>query len=177
MRSKLKAEKAPLGAILFLSCAVLGFLLWWIFFKETLSSNLPFLKTLPLVNSILNFATATCLLFAYKAIKRGNKKLHVTFISVALVLSAAFLVSYLVYHHFHGDTKFMKEGLIRIIYFFILISHIIFSIIQIPLILTTLYFAYVKNWDSHRKIARPTFFVWEYVSVTGVLVYILLYRI
>ena len=94
----------------------------------------------------------------------------------ALGLSAAFLVSYLIYHTFHGDTPFLGEGWIRPVYFFILISHVGLSAVMLPLILITLYFALTGKLNLHPKVARYTLPLWLYVSVTGVLVYLLLHQ-
>ena len=94
----------------------------------------------------------------------------------ALTFSAIFLVSYLIYHTFHGDTPYKEEGWVRYLYFFILISHVLLSVIVLPLILTTVFFAATRNFSSHSKIAIITFPVWLYVSITGVLVYLMLYR-
>ena len=92
----------------------------------------------------------------------------------ATFTSALFLVSYITYHHFHGDTKFVAVGTIRPIYFGILISHILLSAIQVPLILSTLYLALTRKFVKHKKIARITFPIWLYVSVTGVVIFIML---
>ena len=92
----------------------------------------------------------------------------------ATFTSACFLISYIAYHHYQGDTKFMGLGIIRPIYFFILITHILLSIVQVPLILTTLYLAAAKNFVRHRKVARVTLPIWLYVSVTGVLIFVIL---
>jgi putative membrane protein len=92
----------------------------------------------------------------------------------ALVLSALFLISYLTYHHFQGDTRFLATGLIRPIYFFILISHIILSVAVLPMVLITVFHALRGRFSNHKKIARYTFPVWLYVSVTGVLVFLML---
>jgi len=92
----------------------------------------------------------------------------------AVGVAGVFLASYIVYHHFHGDTRFGGQGLIRPVYFFILITHITGSIVALPLVLTTLFFAGTKRFERHRKLARVTFPVWLYVSVTGVAVFFFL---
>ncbi len=89
----------------------------------------------------------------------------------ALGSSAIFLVSYLTYHYFHGDTRFLGAGVVRIFYFSILISHIIFSIVQVPLILLTLWFAHNQNWIKHKQTAKITFPIWLFVSFSGILVF------
>ena len=107
------------------------------------------------------------------AIVKGNEARHKAFMISALGFSALFLVSYLFYHHFHGDTPFLAEGIIRPIYFAILISHIGLTFFVLPLILVTVYFALTRQLPSHKKIAKWTFPLWMYVSVSGVLIYIL----
>ena len=94
----------------------------------------------------------------------------------ALTFSFLFLASYLTYHTFHGDTLYEGEGLMRIFYFFILISHIFLSAVVLPMILTTVYFAATGNFAKHLRIARITLPLWLYVSVTGVLIYLILYH-
>lgn len=94
----------------------------------------------------------------------------------AVLVAAVFLASYVVYHHYHGDTRFQGEGLVRPVYFFVLVSHILFSIVGLPLVLTTLYLALTRRFDRHRRLARLTFPVWLYASITGVLVFWLLTR-
>ena len=96
------------------------------------------------------------------------------FMLSATIFSALFLASYITYHYFHGDTKFPAHGLIRPIYFFILITHITLSMTALPLIFATLWYALGSQFRFHRRIARWTFPVWLYVSVTGVIVYAVL---
>lgn len=158
-----------------ISLVIFAFLVWWIYGRETAdSSGLAWVSALPYLNSGLNSLTAILLCFGVAAIKKGNKILHRNIMITAGVVSALFLVSYLTYHHFQGDTKFMGTGLVRPVYFFILISHIILSMIQVPLILGTFYLAFTKKWATHKKVAKVTFPIWLYVSVTGVLVFIFL---
>jgi putative membrane protein len=101
---------------------------------------------------------------------------HKRFMLTATVFSTLFLVSYITYHFFHGDTIFRGHGWIRPAYFFILISHIGLSIVALPVILATLWYALGNQFQIHRRIARWTFPIWLYVSVTGVIVYVLLKR-
>ena len=122
----------------------------------------------------LNALAGTCLILGFLAIRNKRPETHKRFMFTALAFSALFLVSYLTYHHFHGDTKFMATGIIRPIYFFILITHIILSIAVLPMVLITVFHALRGRFENHRKIARFTFPVWLYVSVTGVLVFIIL---
>ena len=131
-------------------------------------------SSLPVVNATLNSFTAICLIAGYRAIRHGEVLRHRRWMSTALVFSALFLLSYVTYHHFHGDTPFTGEGPIRTAYFFVLVSHILTSMLALPLVLTTVYFAASARYEQHRRLARWTLPVWLYVSVTGVLVFWLL---
>jgi putative membrane protein len=94
----------------------------------------------------------------------------------ALFFSACFLTGYLIYHYHHGSTKFPDLGWIKTIYLLILIPHIILAAVMVPMIGATFYFAFTENFDKHRKIARLTFPIWMYVSVTGVIIFLMLYH-
>jgi putative membrane protein len=157
-----------------LSASVFAFLFWLIYFKEAATASGDWVSYLPALNAILNSITATLLVLGYNFIKKGKKEAHIKTMLLAVGTSALFLVSYILYHHFKGDTKFLAEGIIKYLYFFILISHILLSMIQVPLIFTTLFFAFKKNHIKHKKVARWTFPIWLYVSVTGVLIYVFL---
>jgi putative membrane protein len=91
--------------------------------------------------------------------------------------SALFLISYLTYHYYHGDTRFLGEGIVRPFYFAILISHVVLAIVIVPLVLVTLYRAVKLDFIRHRRIARWTLPLWLYVSITGVIVYFMLYHL
>lgn len=153
---------------------ILVFLFWLIYFKPPAQASGEWLLYLPFVNAILNTITSMLLIVGYKLIKVGKREAHARTMLAAVGSSALFLVSYLLYHHYQGDTKFLGPGFIRPLYFFILITHIVLSMIQVPLILTTLWLAFRKNWRAHKKVAKVTFPIWLYVSVTGVLVFVFL---
>jgi len=175
MESDLESEKKSIITILSLSSVIFAFLVWWIYAKETAhAQNQSMVEYLPYLNSFLNALTSIFLILGFRAIKRGNKQLHKKIMLGAGFLSAVFLVSYLLYHHFHGDTKFMGTGMIRASYFIILISHIILSMAQVPLILFTFYLAFKKKWSLHKRVAKITFPIWLYVSVTGVIIFMYL---
>lgn len=169
----MKSEKNILILIGLISAMVITFLFWLIYFKPAASSEgLVWVSYLPLVNALLNTITSAFLIVGYYWVKNGNLGAHKKMMYSATCTSALFLISYLLYHHYQGDTKFMGTGLVRPVYFFILISHILLSIVQVPLIFATLYFAFTEKFTKHRKVARITFPIWLYVSVTGVLVFI-----
>jgi putative membrane protein len=134
------------------------------------------ISDLPELNAFLNLLSTMCLTFGYVAIRKKNKIIHKNFMLAALFFSACFLSGYLVYHYHHGSTKFPELGWIKTIYLFILIPHIILAAVMVPMIGATFYFAFTENFEKHRKIARLTFPVWMYVSVTGVIIFLMLYR-
>jgi putative membrane protein len=165
--------RRPLPAILFLSAFIATFLIWLIYFKGRIEAP-EWVSLLPSANALFNSLSALCLIFGYINIRRRKRVVHMRFMVSATIFSALFLVSYITYHYFHGDTKFPGQGWIRPVYFFILISHIGLSMVALPLILTTLWYATRNQFRFHRAVARWTFPVWLYVSVTGVIVYFVL---
>jgi putative membrane protein len=129
------------------------------------------------LNAILNSAAFALLMAGFVFIKRKNVAAHRACMISALVVSAAFLTSYLTYHWHVGDVRFSGTGWIRPVYFAILIPHIILAGTIVPLALVTLYYALRGRFPSHRRIARWTWPLWIYVSVTGVVIYVMLYRL
>ena len=113
----------------------------------------------------------------YAAIKNGKMKAHKAFMVAAFVVSTAFLVSYLIYHYRVGHVAFQGQGWIRPVYFVLLLSHTVLAAVIVPMILVTLRRAWMERFDKHRLIARWTLPLWFYVSVTGVIVYLLLYQV
>ncbi len=132
---------------------------------------------LPLLNACLNTSSAILLLIGYHFIRSGNRAIHKKFMIAALVVSGLFLVSYLFYHFQVGSVKFTGEGWVRSVYFVILISHSVLAATVPPLAVITLVRALSEKFDRHRVIARWTLPIWLYVSVTGVAVYVMLYRL
>lgn len=158
-----------------ISILILFFLTWLVYYKPQPSSTLgDWVVYLPFVNACFNTLTSAFLILGYFEVKKKNIEKHKQWMFGAVLSSVLFLVGYLIYHYYHGETKFVAQGPIRGIYFFTLASHIILSMFQLPLILITLYHAFRKNFFQHKKFARITFPIWLYVSVTGVLVFILL---
>ncbi len=131
-------------------------------------------KVLPKFHAILNFSVSILLVMSFYFIKNKNVKAHKVCNVIALVLSALFLVSYVIYHTFTESTSFGGDGIIRYVYFFILLTHIALSAIILPIVLFTFLRAFLGQFDRHRKIARWTFPIWLYVSVTGVIVYLMI---
>lgn len=132
------------------------------------------LSFLPPIYATINGITAILLIAAVIAIKNGKRKLHENLMKTAIAFSVAFLGMYVAYHMTADSTTFGGEGIIRPIYFFILISHILLSIIIIPFVLVTYVRALAQRFDKHKKLARITFPLWLYVAVTGVIVYLMI---
>jgi uncharacterized membrane protein YozB (DUF420 family) len=133
--------------------------------------------TLPAVNASLNALSTILLLVGWRFIRRGEMRRHRLCMIAALVTSALFLTSYLVYHAKVGSVPFPGQGTIRYVYFTILITHVILAALILPLALMTLSRALASRFDRHRKIARITLPLWLYVSVTGVVIYLMVYRL
>ena len=167
------ARKA-LGLILAVSAAALLFLVWLIYFKAPAATEVAWVSNLSAVNAALNSLSTVFLLLGFREIRARNFAKHMRFMISAFITSALFLVSYIVYHHFVGDTPFTGQGFIRPVYFFILISHIVLSIFVVPLVLSSFLFAFSGKFSTHRKVSKWTFPIWLYVSVTGVLVFFML---
>src|SRR5215470_12136573 len=128
------------------------------------------------LNATLNATSAALLAAGYLAIRAGKRETHKRFMVLAFLVSCTFLVSYLVYHYRVGHVAFQGQGIIRPVYFALLISHTVLAAAIVPLILITLRRAWLERFDKHRLIARWTLPLWFYVSVTGVVVYLMLYR-
>lgn len=163
-------NRRPLLAIGLVSAAAVGFLFWLIYFNEAGAAPEAVAK-LPAVNATLNGLSAVFLTIGWVQIRRRHLQAHRNLMLAAFVTSSLFLVSYIVYHTYHGDSSFQGQGLVRPIYFLILISHIVLSVVVLPLIFTTFFFSLSGQFRRHRALARWTLPMWLYVSVTGVLVF------
>jgi len=123
------------------------------------------------INAVINSMVSFLLLVGLLAVKRGNYRLHKKVMMTAMVLSLLFLVSYICHHLFSDSTSYGGDGFVKGVYYFILITHIILAAIILPFILFTSYRALIAEWPGHRKLAKITWPIWFYVSVTGVVVY------
>ena len=135
------------------------------------------LGALPTLNALLNGASAVLLTTGWLAIRRRRIALHRACMLGAFCVSALFLVSYVVYHALAGSRAFTGQGWVRPVYFAVLISHVVLAAAMVPFVLTTLYRALGADFPRHVRLARATLPVWIYVSVTGVVVYVMLYRV
>ena len=165
--------KRAVSFILAGSVAALGLLVVVIYGHGRANRLSPWVLWLPALNALLNATSAVFLVRAYR-LRRVNVAGHARNMLSALAASSLFLVSYIVYHSLAGDTKFAGQGAIRPIYFSVLVSHVVLSGLVLPLIFSSFFFALSGRIRQHKKVARITFPVWLYVSVTGVLVFALL---
>lgn len=163
-----------IAVILLVSVLVFGFLSWLIYLKPAAGSTSKIIGALPATEAVFNSLSTVFLLLGFNAIRHRQFQKHMRFMLSALASSALFFVCYVVYHDARGDIHFLSHGLIRPIYFAILISHICLSAILVPLILTSFYLAFAGQYVLHRRVSRFTFPIWLYVSITGVLVFAML---
>jgi uncharacterized membrane protein YozB (DUF420 family) len=134
------------------------------------------ISDLPALNATLNAISATLLVSGYVLIRRGRRKLHERCMLGALATSALFLISYVTYHYNAGSRPFTGQGPIRVVYFAILATHVVLAAVILPLALVTAARGLRSQFDRHVRIARWTFPLWLYVSVTGVVIYLMLYQ-
>lgn len=155
------------SAVVFIAVVILS----QIELKVDLGFNVHIFAT---INAVINSIVAILLVAALIAVKKANFMLHKKLMLTAIVLSTLFLLSYIAHHLLTGDTKFGGQGIIRFFYFFILITHIFLAAVILPFILFTAYRGLIAEWPGHKKIARITWPIWFYVSVTGVIVYLMI---
>lgn len=130
------------------------------------------------VNAMLNAASAVFLVLGYRYIRRKRIKQHKICMLSAVTVSVLFFISYLIYHYNVGSRPFLGQGWIRSVYFAILLSHTVLAVVNVPIVIVTLIRAFQEKFDQHARLAsRFTFPLWLYVSVTGVIVYVMLYHL
>lgn len=156
------------------SILALALLTYLLLIRTASPSDPTALAFMPAVNACFNAAAAVLLVLAVMAIRKKKVARHQALMLSAFASSALFLVGYLAYHYVHGDTKYPGTGAARGIYLAILASHVILSIPVVPMCLAAFYYAFRRNFVTHRKITKILFPVWLYVSVTGVLVFAML---
>jgi len=161
-------------SLVMFSIAAIGFLCWLLFVHQAAAGSSDKLTFLAPLEALFNAASAIALLFGLRFIKQRKITAHRNSMITAFVFSSLFLVTYIVHHALRGDMIFAGHGVIRVIYLAILISHIILSAVALPLILIAFFFAFTGRFPQHRKVARVTYPMWLYVSVTGVVVYVML---
>jgi len=134
------------------------------------------ISDLPALNASLNALSTLFISAGWYLIRRGYWRQHIACMITALLTSAAFLTSYLIYHAHAGSVRFTAEGIVRPIYFTILITHVLLAFAILPLVIVTLVPVFRRRWDKHRRLGRWTMPIWLYVSITGVIVYFMLYQ-
>jgi putative membrane protein len=167
--------RAALGSIVVISAAAVSFLLWLLYLHHAPEQFAGRYVFLPTLNAVLNGLSAIALCTGLYFIKTGDRKAHRASMLVAFGFSSLFLISYTANHALHGDTRFPPaHATVRAIYLSILASHIFLSIVALPLVLATFFFSLSGRFPQHKRIARYTFPIWLYVSVTGVVIFALL---
>jgi putative membrane protein len=129
---------------------------------------------LPRLNAILNSSTAVALVLGFIFVKNGNIKMHRFAMFLAFTLSTMFLVSYVLYHANAQHTVFPTDNSFKYVYYLVLLTHILLSIVVVPLVLSSIYFGITNQIEKHKKVVKYTFPIWLYVSITGVIVYIMI---
>lgn len=162
-----------IAAILLVSAAASLFLFWLIYIHPAAASSAQF-AFLPALNAILNGLAAVALLVGYTFIRARQVQRHRAAMVTAFVFSTLFLVSYILHHALHGDVRYPLHAAYRAFYLWLLASHIFLATVALPMILITFFFSLSGRIPQHRKIARWTFPLWLYVSVTGVVTYVML---
>lgn len=161
-------------AILAISAAATLFLFWLIYIHPASDTGSTRMAFLPGLNALLNGLSATALLIGFTFIRARRIAAHRASMITAFIFSTMFLVSYILHHALHGDVRYPAHGALRSVYLPLLASHIILAVVSLPLVLLTFFFSLSGRFSQHRKVARWTFPLWLYVSVTGVITYVML---
>ena len=165
-----------IAVILVVSAAATVFLFWLIYAHPAADAAHTQLPFLPALNALLNGLSATALLIGYTFIRGRRIAGHRASMITAFAFSTFFLISYILHHYLHGDVRYPVHAALRSVYLPLLASHIVLAIVALPLILVTFFFSLSGRIPQHRKVARWTFPIWLYVSVTGVITYAMLDR-
>ena len=174
-RPDLPEARGAIGAIVAVSAAATLFLFWLLFWRQAQPQFARSLLFLPKLNALFNGLSAVSLCFGFYFIMRRQVVAHQRSMMTAFVFSTLFLLSYILHHALHGDVRFPADaGTVRTVYRVLLTSHVLLSVVALPMVLITFFFSLSGRFASHRRIARYTFPIWLYVSVTGVIVYVML---
>lgn len=169
--NNLRTPPTTIAAIIAVSVLASAFICWLVYFHAPTDVGRAHLRSLPLVNAVLNALSTVALLFGYRFIRTRRIPQHRAAMFTAFFFSTIFLGSYLVNFALHGETRFNRLSAWWPFYWKLLASHIILSTIALPLILITFFLSLTGRFPSHKRLARYTFPIWLYVSVTGVIVY------
>jgi len=164
---------AAIAAILAISAAASLFLFWLIYIHPAAASSSQY-AFLPAMNAVFNGLSATSLLIGYTFIRADRINQHRASMITAFVFSTLFLIGYIAHHALHGDVRYPLHVALRTFYLWLLASHIILAVVALPLVLVTFFFSLSGRIPQHRRVARWTFPIWLYVSVTGVVTYVML---
>lgn len=168
-----KATRGPIAVILGVSCAATAFLFWLIYIHPAAGSSTEY-AFLPAMNAGFNGLAAIALLIGFTFIRARRIAAHKGSMITAFVFSTLFLVGYILHHALHGDVRYPLHAAYRTFYLCLLASHIVLAVVALPLILITFFFSLSGRFPQHRKVARWTFPLWLYVSITGVITYAML---
>ena len=168
------STRAVIALILAISAAATVFLFWLIYEHPAADASSVKLPFLPALNALLNGLSATALLVGFTFIRARRIAAHRASMITAFAFSTLFLVSYILHHYLHGDVRYPVHAALRSVYLPLLASHIVLATVALPLILVTFFYSLSSRFPQHRKIARWTFPMWLYVSVTGVITYVML---
>ena len=166
--------RPAIAAILAVSAAATAFLFWLIYVHPAADAASVRFAFLPALNALLNGLSATALLVGYTLIRARRIAAHRAAMIAAFGFSTLFLVSYIAHHALHGDVRYPLHAALRLVYLPLLASHILLAIVALPLILVTFFFSLTGRIAQHRTVARWTFPLWLYVSVTGVITFVML---
>ena len=169
------STKPAIAAIVGISIAATLFLLWLIYIHPAADAGGTRFTFLPALNALLNALSATALLIGYTFIRAKRITGHRASMFTAFGFSTLFLISYILHHALHGDVRYPIHAAFRIPYLWLLASHILLAIVALPMVLATFFFSLSGRIPMHRKIARWTFPIWLYVSITGVVTYVMLH--
>jgi putative membrane protein len=170
-----ESNRTAIASMIALSAAATAFLFWLIYVHTAPEAFADRLLFLPALDALMNGLAAICLIAGFYFIRRRNIKAHRRSMITALVFSCIFIVVYTVNHALHGDVLYQGQGMMRTVYFSVLISHIALCTVALPMILITFFFSLTGRFPQHKKIARFTLPVWLYVSITGVAVFAMLH--
>jgi putative membrane protein len=168
------SPRSVVGAIIVISGLAISFLLWLVYVHHASADFAGRWTFLPALNALLNGLCAVTLCVGFYFIKDRNIAAHRASMLLAFAFSTAFLVSYIANHALHGDTIFPGHGPVRTLYLSILASHVVLSIVALPMVLITFFLSLTGRFAIHRRVARITFPIWLYVSITGVVVFLFL---
>ena len=168
-----RGTSGAIAVILAISAAATLFLFWLIYIHPAAAASGSY-AFLPVLNAVFNGASAVALLIGFTLIRAKRIAAHRAAMMTAFVFSTLFLIGYIAHHALHGDVRYPMHAAFRTPYLWLLASHIILATLTLPLVLVTFFFSLTGRFPQHRKIARWTFPLWLYVSVTGVITYVML---